>query len=112
MSENEITKSILEYLHWNKIFAWRQNTSPIYDTVTGGYRRMPAGSLKGVSDILGCYKGKMLAIECKTVKGKLSKHQKEFIDNVNKAGGIGFVARNLEDVEKNLTTISKMSFSV
>lgn len=56
----------------------------------------------GVSDILGIYKGRMLAIEVKNKGNKPSPAQKEFLDNVNHHGGIGFVAYNLEDVIENL----------
>ena len=54
----------------------------------------------GVSDILGVLPGcRFLAVEVKVPKGKVSPHQQEFIDSVNQAGGLAFVARSLEDVE-------------
>lgn len=56
----------------------------------------------GISDIIGCWNGKMLAIEIKSEKGKLSPAQQTFLDNVNKNGGIGFVARSAMDVIQQL----------
>lgn len=58
---------------------------------------------KGASDLIGWTKdGVFLAIECKTDEGKPSVEQMHFINLVNKAGGIGFVARNAEDVKSKL----------
>lgn len=56
----------------------------------------------GISDILGVWDGKMLAIEVKAPGGKLSNEQADFLDKVNLAGGIGFVAYSVEDVIKAL----------
>ncbi len=67
---------------------------------------------KGVSDILGCYQGRMLAIEVKppswkpplpTTKAyKHFKEQEDFIFQVNQAGGIGFFAQSAEEVVEKL----------
>lgn len=48
----------------------------------------------GISDLLCCIEGRYVAIEVKTPKTEknLSVLQKEFIDNVVKAGGIAFMA--------------------
>jgi hypothetical protein len=52
----------------------------------------------GVSDIIGCYKGRMIAIELKSPKGTASPDQERFIQNVKDAGGIAFIAKSLDDV--------------
>lgn len=59
-------------------------------------------SAPGVSDIIGCYKGRFIAIELKAGKGKASDAQLEFIRRVNEAGGIGFVAYDLDTVIEKL----------
>jgi hypothetical protein len=57
------------------------------------------GSAPGVSDIIGCLPtGRFFAIEIKTPRGVVSDHQRRFIDNVQAQGGIGFVARSVDDV--------------
>lgn len=103
MKETQIQNTILEYLKWKKIYCWRNNNTPIYDPVGKRFRRMPKGSIKGVSDILGILlDGRFFAIEVK-VKGKYpSKEQKEFMKSINKNGGVAFVARSLEDVRNYL----------
>jgi hypothetical protein len=40
----------------------------------------------------------MIAIELKAPKGVLSDNQRDFIDRINAAGGIAFMARTLDEV--------------
>ena len=56
----------------------------------------------GISDILGCYKGKMIAIELKSPKGNATPDQLRFIENVKDAGGIAFIAKSLDEVIEGL----------
>lgn len=72
---------------------------------TGGYGR------SGVPDIVGCYKGKFFAIECKAGKNKLTDLQKREIDNIYRVNGCAFVARvddGLVDVEAQVRTILQL----
>ena len=98
MKEKDIQKEILKYLRLRKIFCFKVNNVGI-KKVDGSY--IPVG-LKGISDILGIYKGRFLAIEVKKEKGIVSEYQQEFINNVNNNGGIGFVARSLDNVVRLL----------
>lgn len=102
ISESVILRQILTYLRLKKIFCWRQNTTGVYDSKAGTYRTRSYGSLKGVSDILGVHRGRALAIEVKSAKGRLSPEQTEFLRIFTESGGIAFVARSIEDVEKSL----------
>ena len=101
-SESEIQNQILDWLNKNKIFAFRVNTTGTYDPVKKIYRTMGKFQLKGTSDILGIYKGKMVAIEVKSQKGKASIEQIAFINKINACGGIAFIARSIDDVKKAL----------
>lgn len=87
--EADITRAIRSLLKSLNIFHWKQ---------WQGSFSQP----KGVSDILGIYKGKPLAIEVKTERGRLSQFQDEFLERWKKEGGIGFVARSVDDVIDNL----------
>jgi penicillin-binding protein-related factor A (putative recombinase) len=60
--------------------------------VTGGYGR------SGVPDIVGCYKGKFFAIECKAGKNKPTPVQELNIHQIQKNSGIALVI-NEENVE-------------
>jgi hypothetical protein len=44
-----------------------------------------------------------LAIEVKAEKGRVSPHQQMFLDSINEAGGLAFVAHSVEEVEANLS---------
>ena len=62
-------------------------------------RRLHAGLCVGSSDLIGfTADGKFLAIECKAGRGKATPMQQNFIDAVNRAGGIGIIARSVQDV--------------
>jgi len=83
-----LTKSIRQLLNSVGIFAWKEWGGPM--------------STPGVPDIIGCFKGRLIGIEIKSEKGVVSESQKEFIENINRAGGLAFVARSLEDVIEGL----------
>lgn len=75
----------------------------IYDASRGVFRRKNSQfQKKGVSDILGIFRGRPLAIEVKSAKGKTSDDQREFLLNFELQGGIAFVARSVEDVAREL----------
>lgn len=57
---------------------------------------------KGVSDIIGIYKGRFLAIEVKKPGAKPTNHQWNFLKAVHENGGIALVARSVEDVAEIL----------
>ena len=88
LSEKEITHQIRSLLKTYRIFHWK-----VFQTL---------GATPGVPDIIGVYQGRMLAIEVKTERGKLSPHQEKFIANINANGGLAFVARSIEDVLDNI----------
>ena len=54
----------------------------------------------GIPDIISCYKGFFIGIECKVGKNKPSKLQEEHRDMILAAGGIHILAYKLEDVKK------------
>lgn len=59
----------------------------------------------GIPDIISCYKGLFIGIECKIGKNKMSKLQEEHKDQILAAGGIHILAYNLEDVKKIIEKI-------
>ena len=101
-TEKAIETAILMYLSYlNGCFAWKNNSTGVFDTKRGTFRRNKNKFvINGVSDILGIYNGRLLAIEVKKPGGRLTKEQKDFIDRVNKLGGIAGVARSVDDVRE------------
>lgn len=99
-SEKQIQASILQWLAFVHIFAWRNMTGGAM--LKGGhFRRF---GIVGGSDILGAAPdGRLLAIEVKKPGGKPpTPKQLEFLSRVNASGGLGFVARSIEDVQSKL----------
>ena len=87
-TEAEITKEIRGYLDIRGI--------PHFKKLQG------LGSPKGIADIIGCYKGRFLAIEIKCEGKSLTFEQGLFLQRYRLSGGICFVAHSVEDVEREL----------
>jgi hypothetical protein len=86
----------MDYLAIKGIFAWRNNSGGV--PVDGGKRFVRFG-YPGSPDILGILPGgKMLCVETKSAKGKLSEAQEAFRGYVERAGGVYVVVRSLEDL--------------
>jgi Holliday junction resolvase len=78
----------------------------------GIYHFMPPGmglGRSGISDIIGCYNGRFIAIECKAGKGKTTALQERELAAVKAAGGFTYIARedNLEEMEGRLLLWTK-----
>ena len=100
MKEQEVQKTILDYLKYQKIFCWKHNSSGIMKP-NGQY--IPAG-LTGICDILGILPdGKFLGIEVKKDdRSRPTPNQCKFIANILANEGVAFIACSIEDVTNNL----------
>ncbi len=103
--EGEIKKSILIWLSLQRdCICWPNDSVGIFDPVKKIYRKNKSKFHRnGVSDILGIWKKRFLAIEVKSPTGRLTDDQKKFIDEIAANGGIAFVARSVEDVAFELS---------
>ncbi len=95
-TEADITKEIKDYLdRLPKILYWKQ---------WQGGRRGKSFSAPGVSDIIGCIRGRFFAIEVKTPGHKTEKErlksQVDFLLEVELAGGIGIMVESVDEVMK------------
>lgn len=89
MKEKTTTNQILKYLKsLPECFCFKQHGG-LYGT-------------SGIPDIIVCYKGKFVAFEVKTEKGKLSKLQEITIEKIQKANGMAFKVTSLEEVKEIL----------
>ena len=78
----------------------------------GIYYFMPPGmglGRSGIPDIIGCYNGRFIAIECKAGKGKATALQERELIAICNAGGFTYIARedNLEEMEGRLLLWTK-----
>ena len=67
--------------------------------------RWIAFGLKGSGDIMGCRRGRAVAIECKARRGRLARQQKDFRAAWERAGGLYVVARSVDDALKALANV-------
>lgn len=88
-TEAELTSAIRALLKTVGVFAWKQWQGPMSQP-------------RGVSDIIGLYKGRFIAIEIKTAGGRVTPEQDRFLEAVRRHGGVAFVARSIDDVIEGL----------
>lgn len=102
MKEKAIENMILSFLKIHGLFCWKIESQGTYDAKKGIYRRKNSiHRMLGVSDIVGLFpSGRLFAVEVKSATGRLSEHQRRFLDHINASGGVGIVARSIEDVKK------------
>ena len=101
--EKGIENAILRFLKSIGVFCWKNQSVGIFDPVKKIYRKSNnTAHIKGVSDILGVVEGRFLAIEVKSAKGVVSPEQRVFLARINQEGGIAFVARNVDQVAREL----------
>ena len=88
MLERDIETAIKRYLAslGSDVFFWKEHGS-VYGT-------------NGVPDIICCYKGRFLGLECKLPGGRLTKLQKRTIEQINRAGGVACRVESVEDVKR------------
>lgn len=63
----------------------------------GVHPRVVRFGLPGSADVLGCSRGRPLAIECKAATGRQSQQQRRFEDAWRAAGGVYVLARSADD---------------
>jgi hypothetical protein len=102
--EGDLVKVCLQYLQFTGVYCWRQNTGANAVKAKGAQkRRFIRYGMPGISDILGCMPdGRFIAVECKVGKNALTTDQRVFLETIRDAGGIGIVARSVDDVVEAL----------
>lgn len=102
IKEGDVIDAVTKWLALHKIPHWRINS---------GMLKNPRGQpvrfgAKGMSDFFAigpAPEGKSIWIECKRPRGGVvSAAQKDFLDCVNRHGGIGIVVKSIESLEQQL----------
>lgn len=107
MSEKQLQRAICEALNYSGALCWITNAGMARSTYRLKTGRM-RGQLKsymihfgpaGMSDIIGVYKGRFLAVEVKLPerRGTVTDIQGNFIHNIRDYGGLAGVATNVEE---------------
>jgi Holliday junction resolvase len=98
MKESDIQKQISDFLEYSGFLVIKINNVGIMKP-NGSY--IPPRQ-KGISDLIACKNGRFYAFEVKNEKGKLTKHQELFLEQVKVVGGVAGVVRSIEDVKKKI----------
>jgi hypothetical protein len=97
--ESDILKRVMLAAGSAGLRLFRNHNGLFYDKDGRAHK---TGLCKGSSDLVGWHigTGKFVAAEIKTKTGVVSVEQQNFLDQVNKAGGIGIVCRDEKDLKK------------
>jgi hypothetical protein len=106
--ERDILASCLELLAVRGIVAWRANTGAVTKENAAGRKRFVRFGTRGQSDILGLIppSGRLIAVECKSSRGRLTDDQRKFLRSISNAGGVALVIRDVSELEKALQEIA------
>jgi hypothetical protein len=97
--ESVILSDCLNYLQIRGIYHWRNNTGAV-QVRPGQFMRF--GKV-GSSDILGILPGgRLLCVECKANKGRLSPEQKQFLADARELGALALVVHGWWELDEAL----------
>ena len=102
--EAEVLRQCLQLLQVLRVPAWRANTGAMTATASTGRRRFVRFGVPGQPDILGLLPpaGRLLAVETKQKGRKPTAAQAAFLANVEAAGGLALVVRDVEELRRAL----------
>lgn len=102
MSENQIQKSIIDYLSYKKnIYFFRAGSGAI-KTEKGNFFK---SGKAGCPDIVMSYYGQFVGLEVKTQTGKQRDTQIEAEKQIKKSGGFYYIVRSIDDVIASLKDV-------
>lgn len=110
LSEADIRRQIIDFLNYERYIAWTNNTGAFQGSYTNKKgitrKRFVRFSQPGFSDIFAIQPktGLFVALEVKTPKRRkdVTRQQQDFIDLVNKQGGIGAIVTSIDEVAELL----------
>jgi hypothetical protein len=102
VKEADVLHAVSQWLALNHIPYWRINSGGLKNS----RGRLVLFGAKGMADFYAigpAPEGKSIWIECKRPKGgRLSEAQKEFLDCINRNGGVGIVVNSVDSLENQL----------
>lgn len=106
--ESDIQSAILALLRQHPRVSWaaRMNVGARNMAAPGERERWVQFAFRGCADIIGMLRGgRFLALECKSASGRVTTEQVEFLGLVARHGGLGIVARSVDDVVRALEEV-------
>ncbi len=100
---NELTKAIIDFIDLSGGWATRVSTEGRY--IKAKDIRIPSSVKVGTADIHACWKGKHLSIEVKVGSDRQRPEQKEIEQDILKAGGQYFIAKDFQSFYNWITSL-------
>lgn len=100
---NSLTQAIIKFIDMSGGWATRISTEGRYIEALG--KRIPSSVKKGTADIHAVYKGRHLSIEVKIGKDKQSDVQKSIQQQIEKAGGLYYIAKDFQSFHTWITSL-------
>lgn len=94
---NGLTRAIIDYIQLNGGQAERIGSMGRVVKRNGVSRYIPGTSTKGTADISSTIKGRSVKIEVKVGKDRQSEYQKLYQADVERAGGVYYIARTFDE---------------
>jgi len=106
LTTNQLTGAIIDHVLRQPLsYAWRNNSTGIFDARRGIYR--PAGK-SGTPDIIAVSRGIFIGIEVKTGTDRLRELQKSFIASIEHAQGHSLVVHDFDDFKQKWSMVMDM----
>lgn len=94
---NGLTRCIIDWINYNGGDAMRINTTGTMRKVNGRMQWTHSGMRRGTADIHAIIQGKAVSIEIKIGRDRMSEHQHKERERIERAGGMYFVARSMNE---------------
>lgn len=91
---NALTDAVITYIKLKGGIAYRINNMGVYDAKLGKFRT--SGTKKGIPDIIGIQQGRFIGVEIKIGKDRQSDDQKLREQEIIKAGGYYYIAKEFD----------------
>ena len=94
MAERDIVAAIMRMLKkWPRCFCWKEHGG-MYGTA-------------GIPDLIICYKGRFIGLECKVGRNTATALQQQTIRQILKAGGYAVVVKSVGEVKAIIQAFEK-----
>lgn len=104
---NALTDAVITYIKLKGGIAYRINNMGVYDAKLGKFRT--SGTKKGIPDIIGIHKGRFISVEIKIGTDRQSDDQKLREQEIIKAGGLYYIAKDFDSFKIWFDGIAKIS---
>lgn len=99
--ENKIQQEIFEWYNNTRCLKIHSDRQMMFHIPNENqYKLVNIGVLGGVSDLVMTHQGEWVFIEVKTLTGKLSKKQEDFLDRLTVLGTRSFTVRSLNEFKE------------